>query len=171
MGLACAAWGWTIRVRWLSVGVAALCTTTLVLSLVHSFTKPSGLGLLEPAISRSIWHRDRIDALTVIRNFDGTPNLLRAVEAQVPPTAEIAVATPRDAFLAPFAGPHLSRILRLVADGGRVPPSASWLVTQDPVGAQGCSDAWTTVYRDGEDDWRLLRRVSTDGCDEGTARL
>ena len=53
---ACAVWGWTIRVRWLSVGVAGLCITTVVLSLVHSYTKPSGLGLLEPSISRSVWH-------------------------------------------------------------------------------------------------------------------
>ncbi len=73
VGLACAAWGWTIRVRWLSAGVAALCVTTVALSLVHSYTKPAGFGLLEPSISRSVWHRDRIDTLTVIRNYDGTP--------------------------------------------------------------------------------------------------
>ena len=73
VGLACAAWGWTIRIRWLSVGLAALCVTTAALSLVHSYTKPSGLGLLESSISRSVWHRDRIDTLTVIRNYDGTP--------------------------------------------------------------------------------------------------
>ena len=86
VGLACAVWGWTIRVRWLSVGVAGLCITTVVLSLVHSYTKPSGLGLLEPSISRSVWHRDRIDTLTVIRDYDGTPALLRAVEAMSPRT-------------------------------------------------------------------------------------
>ena len=65
VGLACAAWGWTLRARWLSTGVAALCVTTLALSLVHSFTKPSGLGLLEPSdlalgvASRPDRHADR----------------------------------------------------------------------------------------------------------------
>ena len=49
VGLACAVWGWTIRTRWLSVGIAGLCVTTVVLSLVHSYTKPSGLGMLEPS--------------------------------------------------------------------------------------------------------------------------
>ena len=113
VGLACAVWGWTIRVRWLSVGVVGLCITTAVLSLVHSYTKPSGLGLLEPSISRSVWHRDRIDTLTVIRDYDGTPALLRAVEDDVPPDAVLAVAAPIDTFLAPLAGPRLSRTLRL----------------------------------------------------------
>ena len=153
VGLACAAWGWTIRVRWLSAGMAALCATTLALSLVHSHTKPAGFGLFEPPINRSIWHRDRIDELTVIRDYEGTPAILREVEASVPSDAELAVAMPVDSFLAPLAGPHLSRTLRLVPDGGRVPSSAAWLVTRDPSGARGCTDAWTKVDRD--DDGRL----------------
>ena len=121
VGLACAAWGWTYRIRWLSIGVAALAVTTLTLSLVHSFTKPSGIRLLEPAISSSVWHRDRIDTLTVIRSYDGTPALLRAVESLVPQDDSMAVATPVDMFVAPLAGPHLSRTLRLVKDGASVP--------------------------------------------------
>ncbi len=86
----------------------------------------------------------------MIRDYEGTPALLREVEARVPSDAELAVATPVDTFLAPLAGPHLSRTLRLVPDGGRVPSSTTWLVTRDPTGAQGCADAWTTVYRDDE---------------------
>jgi hypothetical protein len=171
IGLACATWGWTIRVRWLSAGVAALCATGLALSLVHSFTKPSGLFALETPISRSIWIRDRIDALTVIRNFDGTPALLRVVENRVPADAELVVAAPIDTFLAPLSGPSLSRTLRLVPDAGRVPPDATWLLVREPAGASGCADAWATVYRDDEQGWRLLRRAARDACGPDTAGL
>ena len=100
VGLACAAWGWTLRIRWLSVGIAALCTTTLSLTLVHSLTKPSGYGLLAPSAG-SVWGSDRIATLTIVRNYDGTPALFRAVERVVPKTAEIAVATPMDTFSLP----------------------------------------------------------------------
>ena len=171
VGLACAAWGWTIRVRWLSAGVAALCVTTVALSLVHSYTKPSGLGLLEPSLSRSVWHRDRIDTLTVIRNYDGTPALLRAVERDVPPDAVLAVATPIDTFLAPLAGPRLSRRLRLVADGGRVPGDAAWIVTKGPSFAAGCPASWSPVYADADNRWRLLRRARPDDCGNDARQL
>jgi hypothetical protein len=171
VGLACAAWGWTLRVRWLSGGIAALCITTLSLSLVHSFTKPSGLRLLEPPISRSVWGRDRIDTLTVIRNFDGTPALLREIESKVPRNAEIAVATPIDTFVAPLAGPHLSRTLHLVADGDRVPPEVTWIVLRGTAEALGCRKSWTTVFTEDEYDWRLLRRTGPDACGEDAATL
>ena len=171
VGLACAAWGWTIRVRWLSAGVAALCVTTVALSLVHSYTKPSGLGLLEPSGSRSVWHRDRIDTLTVIRNYDGTPALLRTVEDDVPADAVLAVATPIDTFLAPLAGPHLSRTLRLVRDGGRIPADATWLVSKGPSVALGCPAAWSTVSTDDGNHWRLLRRTAPDACGASPAAL
>ena len=164
VGLACAAWGWTIRVRWLSVAVAGLCVITVALSLVHSYTKPSGLGLLEPSISRSVWHRDRIDTLTVIRNYDGTPAFLRAVESEVPADAVLAVATPIDTFLAPLAGPRLSRTLRLVPHGGRVPSDATWLASKGARAASGCTAAWSTVYANAETHWRLLRRTAPDAC-------
>ena len=171
VGLACAAWGWTIRIRWLSVGLAALCVTTAALSLVHSYTKPSGLGLLESSISRSVWHRDRIDTLTVIRNYDGTPAVLRAVEDDVPADAVLAVATPIDTFLAPLAGPRLSRTLRLVADGERVPTDAMWLVSRGPAVASGCPAAWSTVYADDESGWRLFRRTAPDACGAAVSAL
>jgi hypothetical protein len=164
VGLACAAWGWTIRARWLATGVAGLCVVTVALSLVHWYTKPSGLGLLEPSISRSVWHRDRIDTLTVIRDYDGTPALLRRIEDTVPTDAVLAVAAPIDTFLAPLAGPHLSRKLRLVPNERRVPPEATWLVTRRPSVAAGCPTAWSTVYADKANGWRLLRRTKPDEC-------
>jgi hypothetical protein len=171
VGLACAAWGWTLRVRWLSVGTAALCVTTLALSLIHSYTKPSGLGLLEPATSRSVWHRDRIDTLTIGRNDDGTRALLREVENRIPSDAEIAVATPIDTFLAPLAGPHLSRTLQLLGDGARVPSKATWVVVRGPADATGCRAAWETVFRLDDYHWRLLRRKASDACGDDTSTL
>ncbi len=171
VGLACAAWGWALQLRWLSTGVAALCATTLALSLVHSFTKPSGLRLFEPPISSSVWHRDRIETLTVVRNYDGTPAVLRELENRVPQNHEVAVATPRDMFLAPLAGPHLSRVLRLLADGARVPAAVGWIVTRAPATVTGCADAWTTVFTEDEYDWRLLRRTGPDACGEDAATL
>ncbi len=171
VGLACAAWGWTIRVRWLSVGVAALCVTTVALSLVHWYTKPSGLGILEASTSRSVWHRDRIDTLTVIRDYDGTPSFLRTVEDTVPADVVLAVATPFDTFLAPLAGPRLSRTLRLVPDGGHVPPDATWLVTRGPSVASGCRSAWSTVYADKVNGWRLLHRTAPDACGASVAPI
>jgi hypothetical protein len=164
VGLACAAWGWTIRIRWLSVGVAGLCVTTVAVSLVHWYTKPSGLGLLEPSLSRSVWHRDRIDTLTAIRDDDGTPALLRRVESTLPTEAVLAVAAPIDTFLAPLAGPSLSRKLRLVPNGGRVPRDANWLAIRRPSSASGCATAWSTVYADTLNGWRLLRRTGPDTC-------
>lgn len=164
VGLAGAAWGWTIRIRWLSVGTAGLCVVTVALSLVHWYTKPSGLGLLEPSMSRSVWHRDRIATLTVIRDYDGTPGLLRAVEDDVPANAVLAVATPIDTFLAPLAGPRLSRTLRLVPHGRRVPSDAAWLASKGQGAASGCAAAWSTVYANAETHWRLLRRTASDAC-------
>lgn len=163
VGLACAAWGATLRVRWLSNGIAALCITTMALSLVNSYTKPSGLRLVAHPIDSSVWHDDRIETLTVIRGYEGTPELLRAVELKVPPRAEVAVAAPVDSFLAPLAGPGLSRTLRLVADGDTTPPTADWLVANDNVSTTGCPRSWITDF-EGEDDWRLLKRVAPDGC-------
>jgi 4-amino-4-deoxy-L-arabinose transferase-like glycosyltransferase len=171
VGLACAVWGWTIRVRWLSVGVAGLCATTVALSLVHWYTKPSGLGLLEPSISRSVWHRDRIDALTVVRDYDGTAAMLRALEENVPPDAVLAVATPIDTFLAPLAGPRLSRTLRLVPHGDLVPPEATWLVSKGERAVSGCTAAWATVYANADTRWRLLRRTAPDACGAAVAPL
>jgi hypothetical protein len=140
-----------------------------VLSLVHSYTKPSGLGLLEPSRSRSVWHRDRIDTLTVIRDHDGTATLLRIVEKDVPSNAVLAVAAPFDTFLAPLAGPSLSRTLRLVLDAEKVQPDAMWLVSKAPAVAVGCPAAWSTVYVDDVDHWRLLSRVEPDGCGDARA--
>jgi hypothetical protein len=170
VGLACAPWGWTLRFRRLSVGVAGLCATTIALSFVHSYTKPSGLGLLEPSISRSVWHRDRIDTLTVLR-ADGTGAVLRALEENAPPDAVLAVATPIDTFLAPLAGPRLSRTLRLVPHGERVPPDATWLVSKGRGAASGCSVAWSTVYANARTHWRLLRRIAPDACGAASSPL
>ena len=173
VGLACAAWGWTIRVRWLSVGVAALCVTTVALSLVHWYTKPSGLGILEPSASRSVWHRDRIDTLTVIRDYDGTPSSpADGGEHNVPTDAVLAVATPFDTFLAPARGtapladtpPRPERRAAFRAD-------ATWLVTRGPSVASGCRTAWSTVYADNVNGWRLLRRTSPDACGASVAPI
>ena len=163
VALACVAWGATVRVRWLSVGVAALCITSLALSLVHSFTKPLGLKLLTPPLERSVWGRDRIDTLTLLRGYDGTPELLRAVEREVPPDASLAVAAPGDSFLAPLAGPRLSRRLSLVRNGDRPPSGSSWLVVHDDASALGCPDAWNVAYRS-DRPWRILRRTAPDDC-------
>jgi hypothetical protein len=171
VGLACAPWGATLRVRWLATGTAVLCLTTVGLSLVHFYTKPSGLGLLESGDTPSVWRRDRIDTLTVIRDYDGTPALLRAVEQSVPGRARLAVALPIDTFLAPLAGPHLSRTLLLVADGARVPPHATWLVTRLGATAVGCPDAWETTFTEKRGRWRLLRRTGPDDCDRQARRL
>ena len=164
VGLACSAWGWSIRFRGLATGVAALSVVTIGLSLVHSFTKPSGFGVFERPSSESVWRRDRIESFTVIRNYDWTPWILREVEDRVPATAELAIATPMDTFLAPLAGPHLTRTLRLVSHGERVPAEATWLVVRRPMVATGCADAWGTVVSAGENDWRLLQRFRPDTC-------
>ena len=164
LGLACVAWGWTIRIRWLATATALLCLTTTGLSLVHSFTKPAGFGIFEGSISRSVWHRDRIDTLTVIRGYDGTPAILRAVEEHVPRGAVLAVSAPQDIFLAPLAGSHLTRTLRLVADGRRVPPDATWLVAKESATALACPGAWDAVFEEKENHWRLLRRVAPETC-------
>jgi hypothetical protein len=171
VGLACAAWGWTLRIRWLAIGTAVLCITTAGLSLVHFYTKPSGVGIVAEPVSRSVWHRDRIDTLTVIRNYDGTPELLRAVEANVPASAVLAVATPIDTFLAPLAGPRLSRTLRLVRDGRRVPSDASWLLSKEPAVVRGCRGDWATVFSDSDNHWRLLRRIGHDRCGDASAAV
>jgi hypothetical protein len=171
VGLACAAWGWTLRVRWLTVGVVGLGVTTLVFSLAHSHTKPSWRGLLETPWSQSVWARDRIDTLTVVRGHDGTPALLRAVEQNVPADAEIVVAMPMDSFVAPLAGPRLTRTLRLVADDERVPADAAWLVARGLEGAVGCPEAWQTVFVEPEYRSRLLRRVRSDSCGPTVAGL
>jgi 4-amino-4-deoxy-L-arabinose transferase-like glycosyltransferase len=171
VGLACAAWGWTMRFRWVSVGMCALCVTTLALSLVHSFTKPSGMRLFERPDKAAVWGRDRIETLTVIRDLDGTPALLRAVEEHVPRAADLAVVMPRDSFLAPLAGARLSRTLHLVAEGDRIPARADWLVARGPAVAVGCKSAWTSVFVDEGHASRLLHRVAPDACGDAVTRL
>jgi hypothetical protein len=164
VGLACAAWGTTLRVRWLSAGVTLLCVTTVGLSLVHFYTKPSGVALFESDDAASVWRRDRIDTLTVIRDYDGTPAILRAVERAVPTQARLAVAVPLDTFLAPLAGPHLSRTLLLVPDGAQVTAEATWLVTRQGAAVVGCGDAWQEAVTVRTGRWRLLRRTGPDTC-------
>jgi hypothetical protein len=107
----------------------------------------------------------------VIRNYDGTPSLLRTVEENVPTNAVLAVATPIDTFLAPLTGPRLSRTLRLVSNRSRIPPDATWLVTLRPSIAAGCPTAWSTVYADDLNGWRLLRRTTPDACGSSVAPL
>ena len=169
-GLACAAWGWTLRVRWLSAGTAVLCVTTLALSLVHSYTKPSGLGLLEPAISRSVWHRDRIDTLTVIRDYDGTPASPARVEASSRRTPGGRGDARRHV---PRAARRLASLAHTAAREGRRTGSRGrgWIVMHPPARAVGCAGAWTTVFSEDEYHWRLLRRVAPDTCGDAAATL
>ena len=170
VGLACAAWAWTLRVRWLAAGVAVLTATTVATTLVHAYTKPAGRGIFEPPLGASIWGLDRIEALTVIRNNDGTPDILRAVERLVPTDADLAVGAPIDTFLAPLAGPRLRRKLYLVKDGYRTPSQARWLVTLAPAVVIGCRDAWEVAHSDAYG-WRLLRRVAPETCGRGARPL
>jgi hypothetical protein len=157
VGLACATWGRTLRIRWLAYTTAGIAATTVVLALLSSTTKPSGLGDFQPP-GGSIWGRDRVDMQTAVRYYEGTSGLLRAVERVVPPDALLAAAVPRDAFLAPLFGVSYERRLTLVRDGAPIPPAADWLVLNRTAAPVIDIRGWRVVYDDRHDGWRVLQR-------------
>ena len=164
VGLAAVSWGPTLGRRWLTLGVVVLSVASTALALVHSNTRPSGVKLLESTGRTSIWSRSRIEALTAVRVYDGTPELLTAVERLVPETTTLAVLAQSDTYLAPLAGPHLSRRLLLVPNAGQVSSQAEWLVHGRSARGRGCPEAWRTVYS-GKGGWHLLQRVARVACD------
>ena len=130
VGLACAAWGWTIRAGGFpSASRASVSQRSCCRSSTRT-PSPRGSVCSSRRSSRSVWHRDRIDTLTVIRDYDGTPPPCERSKPMSLPDAVLAVAAPIDTFLAPLAGPRLSRTLRLVRQGVPCAARRDWLVTK-----------------------------------------
>ena len=136
--------------------------------LVHEAV---GLGLLEPSSSRSVWHRDRIDTLTVIRDYDGTPSLLRTVEDRRAGATPCSRSRPRST---PSSRPLPDRASRGRCGSSRTAAHSTGRdVARDPKAdrASGCPTAWSTVYTDRLNGWRLLRRIAPDACGVAVTRL
>ena len=161
VGLATAVWGVAMRSQVASWCTVALATTTVGLTLVTAYTKPSGLDLFESS-PKSIWHRDRIDAETIVRGYDATPNILRAVERFVPPDGRLAVIGNQDRFLAPLFGKNFTRTVDLVSKGSQPPGRSEWLLLQD-VAKDGPPPlrGWQVRAEGTKHTWLLLRRAAT----------
>jgi hypothetical protein len=157
VGLAMVVWGLGLRSRtlaWVTIGLAA---ATMTVSLVDIYSKPSGLGLGEQP-RHSIWHRDRIGALTAMRFYDGSDRLFRAVERVVPQDAKLAVAVPTDTFLSPFFGARYQRHVSLTEDRKSPVKDAEWLVTKKDAHPALCPGNWRVRAGNSGDGWRILER-------------
>jgi hypothetical protein len=158
MALPVALLGRGVRTRWLAWVVVGLAVPTTALVLAVPLTKPSGLPLRDS--HPTIWGRERIDALTILRFYDGTPQLLRSIDDLVPGDATLAVASPVNTYLAPMFGPRYDRTLLLVADGQPVPERARWLALHEDARPVIETGAWETRYADERHGWRILERTT-----------
>jgi hypothetical protein len=163
IGLAIVVWGAAPRWRALEWTTVGLAVSTVALSLANPFTKPSGVAFVDP-VGRSVWGRSWEDALTTVRDYDGTPEVLAAVRRLVPTDARLALAAPQDTFLSPFFGRGFSRHVDLLPEGARVPSHADWLVVHDTVDdVLFCPESWRMRTAAGNA-WRVLERRAVDSC-------
>src|SRR5262249_4059196 len=127
VALSASTWGRVLRWQSVSAGVVAIAATTALLSLVHSYQKPSGLQLLARNESPSVWGEPRWQAQSAIRP-EMAP-VLRYLENAVPRSARVALALGADDWGYPEFGARLTRTVVLVPSENQLGSlRADWLV-------------------------------------------
>jgi hypothetical protein len=146
MALSASLWGLVLRSRPLAWSAVAVAAVTAALTLVHYAEKPSGVRLLDPTDSGSVWDMDRWE----VQSLHDPPvgPLFRFVDEVVPHDASIGLALGANEFGYPAFGPHLDRRVVLVPFGsnGR-DVNATWLEADRSRSAEIDLLCWRPVFR------------------------
>ena len=161
MALASVVWGPAYRVRALAWGVSVASLVTVLLVLTHSFTKPPGIQILEPAAAPTVFGQPRWLVQTWIREGDGTDETLRFVERHVPNDATIGLALNLNDFVFPYFGDRLDRTVRLIPRGATVPADVAWVVEGPTRSVALCSGTWVRAHSS-KTGFRVFRRTHDD---------
>jgi 4-amino-4-deoxy-L-arabinose transferase-like glycosyltransferase len=158
--------GFALRHRSVGLTVDCVAAVTVLLVLVNSLGKPSGVGLLHGDHGRSAWSMPRWEQQGILRSTPPERDevmTFRFVEEHVPPRASLGVALAYNSFMFPYFGRRLERTLTIVDEGDVLPADIDWLVASPDKPLVGCRDAWTRV-RLGSYGWSVWRRTSADTC-------
>jgi hypothetical protein len=158
--------GFALRHRWVGLTVDCVAAVTVLVVLVNSLGKPSGIGLLRGDPGRSVWSMPRWEQQGILRSTPPERDevmTFRFVEEHVSARASLGVALAYNSFMFPYFGPHLERTLTIVDEGDLLPANVDWLVASPHKPLIACRDAWTRV-RLGSYGWSVWRRTSADTC-------
>jgi hypothetical protein len=144
IALSATLWGCVLRVRPVAWAMTALAATTAILSLVHYVEKPSGLRLIEPSNTPSVWELARWQVQS--QHDPPLAPVLRFLDEQIPQHDSIALALGPNNFGYPAFGPHLQRRVLLVPFGSSARDTrASWLFANPQRATEIDSACWHSV--------------------------
>lgn len=165
--LCVAVWGgFALRRRWVGTVIVGMATVTVLLSLVNSMGKPSGLALFEGDTGMSVWSMPRWMQQGILRPTPPERDeilTIRYVQERVPDDASLGIALVDNSFAAPYFGRNFRRTLSIIDAGDAVPRDVDWIVAAPERVLRGCRNAWTRV-RTGTYGWTVWRRMAPDTC-------
>jgi len=159
VALSASLWGVVLRIRRYAVATVAIAATTAALSLVHFVEKPSGVALLEPDVSPSIWGHERWDVQSRLR--PEMRSVLRFLEKEVPEDGVLSLAAAADDFIFPAFGPNLTRKVSLAPMESQElnEVEAQWLLVSPDRSLAVDRTCWRLVHG-AKEAWRVFRRTS-----------
>jgi hypothetical protein len=172
--LSAATWGLVLeerRLRPAAWAAVAIGLTTVLLTLVHYDEKPSGLRLVESTGRSSVWTTPR---WVLQATGAGHGDLIREVEARVPPGDAIAIwpsPTPSGGVWATvppypyFGDPTITRRVELARTPGEAERRGARWAILPAAAVAGCAPGWRIAYSVA--DWHLLERDAAASCDGG----
>jgi hypothetical protein len=156
--------GFALRHRWAGATLAGGAIVTVLLVLVNSLGKPTGVGLLNGDPGRSVWTMARWEQQGILRSTPSERDevfTMRFVEERVPGDASVGIALVPNSFGFPYFGRNLGRRLNIVDEGDSVPDNVTWLVAAPSRSFRACRSAWRRE-RLGSFGWSVWRRVGDD---------
>ena len=164
--------GFALRHRWVGATVVGVAGVTVVLALVNSLGKPTGVGVLHSNPGSSVWSMPRWEQQGILRSAAAERDevmTFRFVQERIPDDASVGVALAYNSFVFPYFGRTLERTLTIVDAGDVVPDEVDWIVASPGQPLEGCTQAWRRE-RLGSHGWSVWRRIDTEACAE-TERL
>lgn len=161
VALAASTWGLVLRVRLLAWAASAVAVSSLALSLVHYYDKPSGIGLLSSTMQRSVWGEPRWRVLSLYTG--GASAAQRTLDELSRPGATIGLRIRAGDLSYPYFGRHLDRVVRFVGPAGEGLERADWLVLAPGKRTALCPSDWTRVQA-WDEGWELYRRSARGSC-------
>jgi hypothetical protein len=167
VSLCSATWGgFALRHRWVGTAIVGIASVTVVLSMVNSLGKPSGISLVGENVGRSVWSMPRWMQQGILRSTPPERDeimSIRFVEERVPDDAALGIAVTTNSFVAPYFGRKLRRTVTIIDEGDVVPPSVDWIVAAPGRVLAGCPAAWAREHR-GRYGWTVWHRIGPDTC-------
>ena len=158
--------GFALRHRWVGATVVGVAGVTVVLALVNSLGKPTGIGVLHANPGRTVWSMPRWEQQGILRSAAAERDevmTFRFVQEHIPEDASVGVALAYNSFVFPYFGRTLARRLTIVDAGDVVPDDVDWIVASPGQPLEGCARAWRRE-RLGAHGWSVWRRLGTDAC-------